>query len=70
MGNLKERLESGELTLPTEAEVKTKFCSWSRTADGFWETDCKNAFNFENGGPVEDGFNFCPYCGKRIDRLD
>ena len=65
MGNLKERLASGELTLPTEAEVKAEFCQWA--FNDCWNTDCGNAFFFDTAGPRENNFAFCPYCGKRLD---
>jgi len=41
-------------------------CEWKQDQDGNWDTGCKNAFIFTDGGPWENGFNFCPYCGKRI----
>jgi hypothetical protein len=32
-----------------------------------WETDCGHAFSFGDGGPKQDGIDFCPYCGKPIE---
>ena len=29
-------------------------------------TSCDNYFQFEDGDPVHNDFNFCPYCGKQI----
>ena len=49
-------------------------CDWRK--DGFhmsehdyWETGCNNMFQFNNGGPKENHFKFCPYCGKLIEEV-
>jgi DNA-directed RNA polymerase subunit RPC12/RpoP len=31
-----------------------------------WDTECGQAFTFLNDGVAENGFVFCPYCGRRI----
>lgn len=31
-----------------------------------WETECDQAFQFTNGGPEENQFTWCPYCGGRL----
>ena len=43
-------------------------CSWHVEEDGcdIWRTGCGNAFVFNCDGPVENGFDFCPYCGGEI----
>ena len=46
-------------------------CTWKWKwldlyVDGFWGTSCKNAFYFDDGGPREHEFNYCPYCGKLL----
>ena len=42
-------------------------CVWTKDewADT-WETGCGNAFVFNDEGPTENGFKFCPYCGKSV----
>ena len=49
-------------------------CTWKKLGDGdwdIWETDCGHSFYFDDGGsPKEDGFVYCPYCGKRITILE
>lgn len=50
-----------------------ELCTWIEDAndDGVWYA-CdapeggRNAFSFECGGPDENEFKFCPYCGKPI----
>ena len=43
-----------------------QLCRWTEDPDGFWETDCGNAHAFNDGGPDENQFRFCPYCGKTL----
>lgn len=42
-------------------------CLWTEDLDGAWDTACDNRFEFNEGGPEENDFAFCPYCGKEID---
>jgi len=44
-----------------------EFCKWEVNDDGVWLTYCNNAHEFINGDPDENGFNYCPYCGKEIE---
>lgn len=41
-------------------------CEWHEDPDGVWSTGCGTAFEFLTGGPEENGFKFCPYCGAEI----
>jgi len=41
-------------------------CDWEENENGWWGTDCNNAFEFTNGSPTHNKFKFCPYCGKLI----
>jgi hypothetical protein len=41
-------------------------CTWTQSEDGQWESDCGNEFEPNDDGPYENGFHFCPYCGKPI----
>ena len=41
-------------------------CTWAEDEDGIWFTGCNNAFEFMNGTPSENGFQFCCYCGDRL----
>ena len=41
-------------------------CDWSDDEDGNWSTDCGQMFWFDTGGPKENGFRFCPYCGASL----
>ena len=41
-------------------------CTWTQNEDGVYETNCDNMFVFNDGGPVENGFCYCPYCGLEL----
>ena len=41
-------------------------CLWTEDNDIKWDTACGESFVFDDGGPYENGFIFCCYCGKRL----
>jgi len=41
-------------------------CTWTQNEDGVYETNCDNMFVFNDGGPVENDFRYCPYCGLEL----
>lgn len=42
-------------------------CEWQEEdGGGPWESWCGHLFEFNSDGPKENGFRFCPYCGKRL----
>lgn len=46
-----------------------KFCYWSIDdvgGDSLWETSCGHAFEFTEGSPHENGFQWCGYCGRQL----
>ena len=43
-----------------------KTCCWEYDSEGNYHSECGNAFIFGDGGPVENEFEFCPYCGSRL----
>lgn len=49
--------------------VDDKECQWIEDDDGVWETSCNDYFQFNDGGPHENGFLFCPYCGKKLKQI-
>ena len=44
----------------------TGICEWTEDEDGIWETDCGNMHVFLDSGPDENGYIYCPYCGKKV----
>lgn len=54
-----------------EEQLRKTDCRWcDDTSDSHWLTDCGHAFEFDGldllYGPVEHGFRFCPYCGRKL----
>ena len=41
-------------------------CVWSQDENGVWETACENAHEFSAEGVAENGYKYCPFCGKTI----
>ena len=41
-------------------------CEWAEDDDGVWQTDCGEAHQFTDGGPVENSQRFCGYCGGKL----
>lgn len=44
-------------------------CVWTIDdwgGDSQWQTECGKAFEFEDGGPLSNGFKFCGYCGMPL----
>ena len=52
----KDKIPTGEVT----------GCEWEWVAAESYNTACGNAFLFSFEGIKENGFNFCPFCGKPI----
>lgn len=47
-----------------------KVCVWKNDTDGNWyPACCDEIFIFNDGGPVENNFNHCPYCGRELGQL-
>ena len=50
-------------TTTPSADIK---CLWDEDDDGTYQTEFLTAFVFIDGGFEENGFLFCPYCGRPI----
>lgn len=43
-------------------------CLWKfDDLDGIYESACGKNFFFETGTAEENGFKFCPFCGKQLE---
>ena len=50
-----------------EEDIKRRKCWWVHDQDDSkWDTECGNAQCFIEGGPKENEYRFCPYCGKPL----
>lgn len=52
-----------------DQEATARCCAWVVDDDGLWRSSCENVFFFDTDGPHENGFKFCPYCGKGMDAV-
>jgi len=41
-------------------------CTWAEDEDGHWDTSCGDRYTFIDGGPTDNGLQFCGYCGKSL----
>ena len=41
-------------------------CRWDYDEDGYYDTECGNAFILNNGTTAENDMRFCPYCGGEL----
>ena len=44
-------------------------CDWQQDGNGIWDTACEQTFEFNDGGPAENDFRFCPYCGLALNAV-
>jgi hypothetical protein len=44
-------------------------CTWTYDEDGNWRTECGNLHIFIDGTPEQNEYEFCPYCGVKIEEL-
>jgi len=43
-----------------------KNCEWEQDGEDHYQTACRKAFEFSDGGVADNGFEFCPFCGGAI----
>ncbi len=67
VANKRAEMDNALATLDNteDAGQRTPSCEWYDDGEK-WETECGEAFCFHDGGPVENGMKFCPYCGKPL----
>ena len=52
-----------------ETDTTRSTCLWVPDKDGIWTSECNHKFFFDTDGPHENGFKFCPYCGKPLEAV-
>jgi len=55
----------------TQTNKTRNECTWKEELDPggdriAYQTDCENAFAFDNGTPTENCFNYCCFCGRKL----
>lgn len=51
-----------------QSQTTSVWCRW-KLADleySYWDTTCGHAFEVTTGTPLENGMEFCCYCGKKL----
>jgi len=49
------------------SDTKNQACQWKYCEhECSWDTQCDNKYQFTNDGPKENGYKFCPGCGKPV----
>lgn len=53
-------------------DTTDQVCQWAEADPdyGQWVSECGESFDFANGTPTENGFQYCPYCGKPISEVE
>lgn len=52
---------------PGNSPIIPDSCTWHCEEDiNNWHSDCGYQFQFMEGGPEDNGVNFCPKCGKSV----
>ena len=42
-------------------------CTWTQDSNFYYYiSECGDVHQFTDGGPKENKFRFCPYCGKKL----
>jgi hypothetical protein len=56
-----------KITFPTgTAKFDPNGCTWTEDEEGIYQTSCDEQFVFNSETATDNGFNFCPFCGKPI----
>jgi len=53
-----------------EELVSDGYCEWKEDRDGIWHTSCNQTFFFDSGDAIDNGFLYCPFCGRRLLQLN
>lgn len=74
LAELEEYVKANLERLFSQANQETYKCKWKHIQElyeiqDYWETDCGQAHQFMDGGPKDNIYIFCPYCGKEIEEV-
>lgn len=62
----KELAAEYEMLALVAAELR-KTCEWKFSDDDLdWQTQCGHGTHLRDGGPLENGFKFCAFCGGTL----
>ena len=66
LGRAASKKKASEPSAAPPCSANCSVCDWQQEEEGQWETDCDETFEFQEGGPLDNGFEWCPYCGKKL----
>jgi hypothetical protein len=61
---------------PGEPYIEDDECTWTQSSensfyeDDSWDTSCGKKFVFEADTPKDNGYSFCPACGKKLVQIE
>jgi hypothetical protein len=60
-----------EMVDEAEAKWEADCCEWwfDRT-EKFWRCSCEEGQDYEVDAPDDNGYKFCPYCGRKISEVE
>lgn len=60
------RMNDLDTLLNATAQPVSNGCKWSFDDDGYWKSACGITWVFNDGGPIENEYNFCQKCGGKV----
>ena len=64
------RVPEDEVETGEDPVKNNTVCTWEDEGDGYYNPGCcSDAFMFNEGTATENGFKFCPFCGKPLEDL-
>jgi hypothetical protein len=58
------------VTKSSKTKTMNKPCRWAWDTDGYHKTECGQAHLFNEGGPKDNEYLYCPYCGGVIEEVE
>ena len=60
--------ELAEEYINTSTDTSSDYCEWKLIDEegNVYDTSCRNPHILIDGSPIDNNYEFCPYCGKKI----
>lgn len=63
---MQDALDAGDAIIARESEKPAHKCTWVEDSDGYYSTECGEAYVFNDGTPQKNGAYFCHHCGGKL----
>lgn len=50
------------------SKITRKVCIWTEDENGTWHTSCGEDYEIIEGTPIENGMQYCCYCGRHLEQ--